>query len=527
MSHDLLLAIDCGTQSLRALVFSCQGRLLASEQIAYDPYVSPAPGLAEQDPAVYWDALVRACQNLRARKPDLMDRVCGLGVTTQRATMVNVDESGQVLRPAIVWLDQRSARPVFGASGLAGFGARLAGVRTRLLTAQAQGKCNWIIQNQPEIWAATHKYLQVSGFLNFCLTGRFRDSVAAQIGHLPFDYKRQQWAGRQALIRRLFPVPEAKLPELVLPGSVIGPLTESAARLTGLAPGLCVVACGSDKGCETLGSGVTDQTRVSLSFGTTATVQTVCQKYFEAIPLMPSYPAPLPGAYNPEVEIFRGFWMISWFKKEFARQEVKEAHRLGVPPEELLNHCLERTAPGAMGLVAQPYWGPGLDHPDGKGAMIGFGDIHTRDHIYRALIEGLGFALREGMERIQARGRVRVRQATLSGGASQSDAICQIAADIFNLPMTRAATHETSGLGAAILTAVGTKVYPGIREAAEQMAVPGKRFMPNPGHVKMYEALYTRVYKKMYPALSSLYRQIRTITGYPDTRCGNNKHHLF
>ena len=179
MSDKALLAIDCGTQSLRALVFSCRGDLLASEQIAYAPYVSPGPGLAEQDPDVFWNALVLACQNLTAREPALTARVCGLGVTSQRATMVNVDREGQALRPAIVWLDQRSARPVFGASGLVRFGAGLAGVRTRLLAAQAQGKCNWIIQNQPSIWEATHKYLQVSGFLNFRLTGRFRDSTAS------------------------------------------------------------------------------------------------------------------------------------------------------------------------------------------------------------------------------------------------------------------------------------------------------------------------------------------------------------
>ena len=513
-----LLAVDCGTQSLRVLIFSPEGKLLTREQVSYDPYVSPGPGLAEQDPEIYWQGLVTACQALKKREPELMQAVCGMGVTSQRATMVNVDREGQVLRPAIVWLDQRAAQPIFGVSGPLSFGARLARVRIRLLQAQAQGKCNWIIQNQPEIWEATHKYLQVSGFLNFRLTGRFRDASASQIGHLPFDYKRQRWAGKWALIRRLFPVEADKLPQLVAPGGLIGHLSDQAARQTGLEPGLPVVACGSDKGCETLGSGVTDQTMVSLSFGTTATVQTTSRRYFEAIPMMPPYPAPLPGCYNPEVEIFRGFWMISWFKKEFGRREVEQAQTLGVAPEVLLNRCLERTEPGAMGLIAQPYWGPGLDHPDGKGAMIGFGDVHTRDHIYRALIEGLGFALLEGMEKIQARGRVKVTRAALSGGASQSDAICQIAADIFDLPMARAATHETSGLGAAIVTAAGTGLYPSIRAAADRMARPSDRFVPNPGHVKRYKALYRRVYKKMYPALAPLYREIRAVTGYPAAR---------
>jgi sugar (pentulose or hexulose) kinase len=488
---------------------------MAKAQVEYPPYVSPGPGLAEQDPTVYWDALVRACRELKEKKAGLVQTIAGIGVTTQRATMICLDQDGNVLRPAIVWLDQRTAEPVFATSGLVHLGVKLSGLKSRLMEAQAQGKCNWIIQNQPGIWAATYKYLQVSGFLNFRLTGEFKDSVASQIGHLPFDYKRHRWAGPWALTRRLFCVPTEKLPDLVQPGALLGSLTGEAAELTGLAQGIPVIACGSDKGCETLGSGVIDQTMVSLSFGTTATVQTCTDRYFESIPLMPPYPAPIPGFYNPGVEIFRGFWMISWFKKEFGQKEVEKARILGKAPEELLNQCLEKTEPGAMGLLIQPYWGPGLDHPNAKGAMIGFGDVHTRDHIYRAVIEGLGFALLEGMERIQARGKVRVEQAALSGGASQSDAICQIAADIFNLPMAKAATHETSGLGAAILTAAGTGLYPGIRDAVDQMARPAVRFLPNPQAVEIYRNLYCQVYKNMYSALAPLYRKIQAITGYP------------
>ena len=207
--------------------------------------------------------------------------------------------------------------------------------------------------------------------------------------------------------------------------------------------------------------------------------------------------------------------MISWFKKEFAHKEVETAKTMGIAPEELLNQCLDRTEPGAMGLIVQPYWGPGLDHPNAKGAMIGFGDVHTRDHIYRAVIEGLGFALKEGMEKIQTKGKVTVNAAALSGGASQSDAICQIAADIFNLPMHRAATHETSGLGAAVLTAVGVGEYETIQRAASQMTRPAGKFMPNPNHVTIYKRLYRDVYQNMYQALSPLYKQIQKITGYP------------
>ena len=104
-----------------------------------------------------------------------------------------------------------------------------------------------------------------------------------------------------------------------------------------------------------------------------------------------------------------------------------------------------------MGLVVQPYWGPGLEHPCAKGAMIGFGDVHTRSHVYRAVIEGLAFGLLEGLHKMEKKGKQKVNKLAVSGGASQSDEICQISADIFNLPLVRGKTWETSGLGAAIV----------------------------------------------------------------------------
>jgi len=511
-----ILAIDSGTQSLRALLFAENGELLAGEQQSYAPYYSPRPGWAEQDPEIYWKSLVTACQVLKKKYPRAFASIAGIGVTSQRASMINVDKKGQVLRPAIIWLDQRRAHPLFGAKGPLNLVLKLAGFEKKLMDIQAQGKGTWIMQNQPGVWEKTHKYLQVSGFLNHRLTGVFADSTASQIGHLPFDYKKQKWAEKWGVTRMFFPVETEKLPFLISPGDSLGVVTRAAGELTGLRHGIPVIACGSDKGCETLGAGVTNQKMVSLSFGTTATVQTTSRKYFEAIGFMPPYPAPVPGCYNPEVEIFRGFWMISWFKQEFARKEVEDALKLGVAAEELLNQCLEGTSPGAMGLVVQPYWGPGLDHPDAKGAMIGFGDVHTRDHVYRAVIEGLGFALFEGMEKIQKKGKTRVEKAAVSGGASQSDGICKIIADIFNLPMVKGETHETSGLGAAILTAAGVGIYPGIDEAVNSMVRVKTLFEPDPENVVIYRQLYTKVYKRMYKALAPLYSQIQEITGYPE-----------
>ena len=148
METKTILAIDCGTQSLRALIFAENGELLARDQQSYRPYVSPKPGWAEQDPEIYWTRLAAACKCLKQKHPQAFAAIAGVGVTSQRASMINVDKAGQVLRPAIIWLDQRTARPVFGARGALNTGLKIVGLEKKLLDIQAQAKGNWIIQNQ-------------------------------------------------------------------------------------------------------------------------------------------------------------------------------------------------------------------------------------------------------------------------------------------------------------------------------------------------------------------------------------------
>ncbi len=515
----VILSVDCGTQSLRAMLFSPEGELFDSVKTDYEPYFSEKPGWAEQDPEVFWTSLCKATLSLMTKKPDLFGRIAGIGVTSQRNSMVNVDREGKPLRPTITWLDQRKAKKVYTPKGITRLAYWIAGMNEAIAKAQSDGKCNWIRQYQPQIWERTHKYLQVSGFLNFRLTGNFADSVASQIGHIPVNYKKMRWGRKRDLCAKLFPVERDKLPDLVAPGEQIGTVTRKAAEQTGIEEGTSVIACGSDKGCETLGMGVVDLSMASLSFGTTATVQTTSKKYFEPLRFMPAYPAPIPGHYNPEVEIFRGYWMITWFKNEFAYEEVLEAKRRGVLPEEVLDKLLGEAPPGSMGLVVQPYWGPGLKTPLAKGAMIGFGDVHTKAHVYRAVIEGLGYALLDGLHQMEGAGKFRVEKVAVSGGASKSDEICRISADIFDLPLARGKTHETSGLGAAIVTAVGTGIHPSFDSAIHEMVRYDRFFEPDPRNVETYRSLYQRVYRKMYRSLSSLYAEIGDITGYPE------KHH--
>jgi sugar (pentulose or hexulose) kinase len=512
---DLLCAIDCGTQSLRMILFDPQGRRVAAEKIEYPPYHSPRPGRAEQDPERLWGALRHAGRRIFDGKPELSRRVAAVGVTGQRNTMICLDHSGAVLRPAITWLDTRKARNRYRPDPLHRLCYRLTGMAEALRKTEADGKSNWIREQQPEIWERTWKYVQVSGFLIHRLTGEAADSVASMVGHLPMDYRRRCWAGEGDLKSKLFPLEEEKRSRLLEPGELLGRVHTAAAELTGIPAGTPVIACGSDKACETLGMGVTEAGIASLSFGTTATVEVASRRYFSPQRFMPAYCAAVPGRYNPEIEIYRGYWMVSWFKKELGHRELAEAQRTGVLPEELLSRLLDSSPPGNRGLMLQPYWGPGLKMPHARGAIVGFGDVHDRPALFRAIVEGLAYALREGLETLERRGGMRVEHVVAGGGASSSDRICSVTADILDRPILRGENWETSALGAAVATAVGSGLHADFDTAIGEMVRMRDAFAPRREHRALYDELY-RLYRGLYPRLEGIYRKMRRSTGYPE-----------
>lgn len=518
MAKEFILALDAGTQSARALIFDLQGQPVHKTRIPITPYVSPQPGWAEQDPDVYWDALAAACQQLWRERPDLREAIAGVALTTQRATVINVDAQGRPLRPAIVWLDQRRTAGLKPVRGVWGVAFALTGMSETVAYLQAEAEANWIQRHQPEVWNATHKYLYLSGYLTYRLTGRFVDSVGCQVGYLPFDYKALTWSKPWDWKWRAVPVDPALLVELAPPAAPLGEITAAAAEATGIPQGLPLIAAAADKACEVIGSGALDPHIGCLSYGTTATINTTQKRYVELIPLIPPYPAAVPDAYSLELQIYRGYWMVSWFKQEFAHEERQLAEQRGVEPEVLFEQLLAEAEPGARGLLLQPYWSPGIKvpGPEAKGAIIGFGDIHTRAHLYRAILEGLAYGLREGMERTVRRSGIPITELRVSSGGSQSNAAMQITADIFGLPATRPHTYETSGLGAAIDAAVGLGLHPDFEAAVAAMTHKGDTFEPNPATRELYDALFHRVYKRMYRRLKPLYEDIREITGYPE-----------
>jgi len=511
MTRDHILAIDNGTQSVRALLFDPRGNLLAKSRVPIEPYFSTQPGYAEQTPEVFWQAVCDACQQLWQMPGVDKDSIAGVALTTQRGTVINLDQNGQPLRPAMVWLDQRRTENLKPIGGLWGLAFRLSGMTPTVAYLQAEAEANWIRTYQAEVWNNTSKYLLLSGYLTHRLTDRYADSIGCQVGYLPFDYKRQQWAKSSDWKWQAVPLDKTWLPELIPPAQLLGEITRSASEATGIPIGSPLIAAAADKACEVIGSGALDPHIGCLSYGSSATINTTQYKYIEAIPLIPPYPSAVPNAYSLEIQIYRGYWMVSWFKSEFGHHEQRIADERGITPEELFDELVRVVPPGSEGLVLQPYWSPGLKlpGPEARGAIIGFGGGHTRAHLYRAILEGLAYALRDGAERSSKRSGTPITELRVAGGGSQSDQAMQITADVFGLPASRPHLYEASGLGAAIDAAVGLKLHPDFGTAIKEMTRLGDTFEPNPQAHAIYEELYRNAYQKMYGRLKPLYEEIR------------------
>jgi sugar (pentulose or hexulose) kinase len=278
MAGEHILAIDNGTQSVRALLFDLQGNLIAKNRVPIQPYYSQNPGWAEQDPDVFWQGVCQACQGLWQMDSVDPKLIVGVGLTTQRSTVINLDQDQQPLRPAIVWLDQRRTEGIPPVGGLWGLLFKLAGMQDTVRYFQAEAEANWIKTHQPEIWNKTDKYVLLSGYLTHKLTGKVIDSVGCQVAYIPFDYKNQDWAKPSDWKWQAVQIEPEMLPDLVQPTQVLGHITRAAAQATGIPEGLPLIATAGDKATEIIGAGCLEPHLGCLSFGTTATINTTHHK---------------------------------------------------------------------------------------------------------------------------------------------------------------------------------------------------------------------------------------------------------
>ena len=510
----LVLVLDFGTQSLRASLTNDKGDIENIEKFKYDPpYFSDSYGYAEQDADYYWNGALTVLKALCKKVPEKLSRIVGASITTFRDTSVQLDNSLKPIRRSILWLDQRLAKGKEKLPRLHWMLFSLIGMKPTIVLNRARTVAQWLKENEPDTWNRTYKYVNISTYLTYKLTNNLVDSASSFVGHYPINYKARNWyKNTNALKARFFGIPKRMLCELKMPGEVLGTISDKVAEEVGLPKGIKLYATGSDKACETVGLGALSNEIGAISYGTASTIEVSNKKYYEPEPFLPAYGAAVPGWYNMEVQIYRGYWMLKWFSKEFGRELIDEAKIQEMAVEEILNKGLEEIPAGCDGLMLQPYWGPGLARPLAKGAVIGFSDTITRNHFYRAIIEGIAFALKEGLQSIERSQRHKVKEIRISGGGSKSTAICQITADIFNLPVKKVQTEESTSLGAAIAVFVAMNEFASAEEAIKEMVHVVETYEPNPEDAKVYEHLFRNVYIKMYPKLKYLYKKIKQFT---------------
>jgi sugar (pentulose or hexulose) kinase len=510
-----VIGVDSGTQSVRAVLFDRAGSVVALASAPHEPYFSLKPGWAEQSPDDYWAKLCQVTNALMKEITIDPNEITGLGITTQRGTFVPVDREGNALRAAIIWLDERLNEHPQPLSRVIRAAVALLGQSSAIEYVRKHSKFQWIKDNEPEAYRKTYKFMQISGWFVKKLTGEFKDSVGMVTGLWPMDYKNLTWHPLK-LAHRAFGLEPEHMVDIFPPDQVLGHVTPSASALTSLPIGLPVVVGAGDKQSELLGAGGIEPGTGVISYGTATCMEIFTRKYvYDKDLKFFTWPAALPNAWDIELMIHRGFWMVSWFKEEFGHREAVEAEKRGIPPEVVLDERIRGIPPGSMGLMLQPYWSPLVDDKFAKGSIIGFGDVHTRAHIYRAILEGLGYELRRLYELYHRKTGVTLREIRVGGGGSKSDVAVQIAADIFNLPVFRMATHEICALGAAIDAAVGTGMFPSFEEAVASMVKKDRVFDPVPANHRVYDDLYRDVYLKTYGTLEPFYKKIAEITGYP------------
>lgn len=505
MGKGNVLVLDCGTQSVRSIIFDIKGNMLGIEQVKYPKYETTGKGFVEMNTEVFWDSFVQSVNQFWKNKPEVMKNVKAITVASQRSVSVFVDKDGKPLKNAISWMDQRKTKENVNISKIQKRLYKLAKVWDMLDGYNRKCPYHWVQENEPEIYKNVHKLLFLSTYLNYKLTGEYRDCITSAPGYIPFSNQRLDWANNKDIEGKIFTVKKEHLFELVQPGEKIGDLTKETAALLNLQPGIPVVASGADKACETIGIGCFDESTVSVSLASMVTVQTTTDKFLPLYKYGTVYPSAIKGKYNPELGITRGFWLISWFIDEFAELEKKESKDKNVSIESVLNAKLDLVPPGSDGLLMQTFWMSDPRHPAATGTLIGLNDVHTRIHMYRALVEGLGYSIKEGIKAIERKTKVTIKKVGLSGGGSKSVILSQLIADILNKEVYVVQTHETTGLGASMIGYIYLGEYKDVEEAAKNMVKETKTYFPNKEIAAKYDILYKEIYKLTYQRLQPVY----------------------
>lgn len=481
------LGLDISTTASKAVLINREGIVVASHSSPLQ-VSQPHPLWSEQDPEAWWESSVQSIRSVLATvDPGL---VTAIGLTGQMHGLVLLDKEGEVLRPAILWNDQRTAGQCDTIRARIGRERLITLTGNDALTGFTAPKLLWVQEEEPELYARVAKVLLPKDYVRYRLTAEYATDLAGASGTLLLDVAHRKWSDEML---QTLDIPAAWLPTTHEGIEQTGAIMDQAASATGLGTGTPVYAGGGDQSAQAVGVGVIDPDKVALTLGTSGVVFAPSNNYaFEPEGRLHAFCHAVPEKWHLMGVMLSAAGSLQWYRDTLSPNMSFD----------LLIAEAEKAPAGAEGLIFLPYLtGERTPYPDpdARGAFVGLTTRHTRAHLTRAVLEGVAFGLRDSFQLIQA-ANIKPASIVISGGGARSNFWRQIIANVLNVEITTVNSQEGAAFGAALLSAVGVGEFPSASEAcAQTIRTTGKT---EPGDdAAAYEVIYPH-YRALYPALA-------------------------
>lgn len=494
----LVLALDVSTTATKAILVDESGRIAATAASEYG-FDVPRPGWSEQDPALWWTAAVSAIRAALAEAGAGGEQVAAIGLTGQMHGLVLLDAAGDVLRPAILWNDQRTQRQCEEMRATIGRERLITVTGNDALTGFTAPKILWVRAHEPEAYGRIHSILLPKDYVRYRLTGARAVDAADGSGTILFDLAARTWS---AEVVEALGIDARWLPAVHEGPEVTGDLSAAAAEATGLRAGTPVVAGGGDQAANAVGMGVVERGEVALSLGTSGVVFVATDRpATEPDGRLHAFCHAVPDRWHLMGVMLSAAGSLQWFRNALAP---------GVPFGELVDRASGVPA-GSDGLLFLPYLvGERTPYPDpdARGAFVGLTVRHELGSLTRAVLEGVAFGLRDSLELVRAAAPGSIPVVRASGGGTRSLLWRQIVADVLDVPVATTETAEGAAYGAAVLAAVGAGWQPSVQAAVRAFVRVAEMIEPSASRAA-YDDAYGR-YRDLYPALRPTFQRIAT-----------------
>ena len=504
-----LLGVDIGTSGTKTVLFDELGATVASALYEY-PLYQPKAGWAEQNPEDWWNAVKGSIADVIAKSGIDSSEIAGIGLSGQMHGLVMLDKAGNVLRKSIIWCDQRTAAECEQMNRLVGKERLIEITANPAMTGFTASKLLWVKNNEPEVYDKCAHVLLPKDYLRYMLTGEFAAEVSDGSGMQLMNVAARTWSSELISALGLDAGMLAPLYESV---EVTGRVTAEVAAITGLKAGTPVVGGAGDQAAGGVGNGIVTPGAVSATIGTSGVVFAHTENMtVDPLGRVHTLCHAVPGCWHVMGVTQAAGLSLKWFRDNFCSSEMTTAELMGVDPYVLMDKQAERVIPGCDGLFYLPYLmgerTPHLD-PNARGAFIGLSARHTRSDMLRAVMEGVGYSMKDCLEIIRGMD-VPVKEIRASGGGGKSPLWRQMLADMFARPVVTTTSSEGPALGVAILAGAGTGVYSSVEEGCE-ICVKKKTTQK---HSKETAAVYRRsypVYRKLYKSLKGDFAKISSL----------------